>query len=57
VFACVYAFVVIKVFAFPLVLAFVLVFMLRIVFEIVHGYLLVLSTELAHVVHVPLLVL
>ena len=55
-FAFVYAFVVVKFFAFLLVLAFVLVFVLGIVLQIVHAYLLVLSTKLAPVVHVPLFV-
>jgi len=57
VFAFVYTFVVVKAFAFLLVLAFVLAFVLVFVLGIVHAYLLVLSTELAPVVHVPLFVL
>ena len=52
-----YAFVVVKVFAFLLLLVFVHAIVLGIVLQIVHAYLIVLSAGLAPVVHVPLFVL
>ena len=55
--AFVYAFIVVKVFAFILMLAFVLAFALVFVLGIVHAYLFVHSAELALVLHVPLFVL